>query len=113
MRLVIIAAVVALAGAGTALAGSQRTLVTADGDGVTAASAKAKSGSLYLRGYGRNLRALAVVVCSNRGSTASSTTSLSSVQAGRLYRLNQPFGGDCTITASLGGSGRITLQLLA
>ena len=70
--------------------------------------------SLWLRGYGRGLSGMGVVACS-KGFTSigSKTTQLNSMRSGKLYRLRMPFKGDCQVTASLSGSGRIKLQILA
>jgi hypothetical protein len=70
--------------------------------------------SLWLRGYGHGLSGMGVVACS-RGFTSigSKTTQLNSMRSGKLYRLRMPFRGDCQVTASLSGSGRIKLQILA
>jgi len=69
---------------------------------------------IYLRGYGRGLSGMGVVACS-RGFTSigSKSTELSHMRSGRLYKLRMPFRGDCQVTASLSGSGRIRLQILA
>jgi hypothetical protein len=69
---------------------------------------------IYLRGYGHDLSGMGVVACS-RGlySIGSKSTELSHMRSGRLYRLRMPFRGDCQVTASLSGSGRIRLQILA
>jgi hypothetical protein len=82
---------------------------------VTAANGeKSPAHALYLRGHGHTLSGEAVVACS-RGiaSIGSKSTTLSHMAAGRLHRVRQPFVGDCQVTASLSGSGRITLQVLA
>jgi hypothetical protein len=81
---------------------------------VTSASAsKDKASAIFIRGYGRDLSSFAVVACS-RGvsSIGSRSTTLHRMAAGRLYRLKLPFSGDCQVTASLSGSGRIQLQIL-
>jgi hypothetical protein len=82
---------------------------------VAAASGKKRNThAVYLRGYGRKLSGYAVVACS-RGiaSIGSKSTKFSRMASGRLYRLRLPFAGSCDVTASLSGSGRIRLQILA
>lgn len=82
---------------------------------VTAASGnKDNAHSLWIRGYGRGLSGMGVVACSHGfTSIGSKSTSFSNMRSGKLYRLRMPFKGDCQITASLSGSGRIRLQILA
>ena len=80
----------------------------------TADGSKRNAHAIYLRGYGRDLSAYAVVTCS-RGisSIGSRSTDLSSMRSGQLYSLRLPFAGDCDVVASLSGSGSIKLQVLA
>jgi hypothetical protein len=80
----------------------------------SADGSKRNAHAIYLRGYGRDLSATAVVSCS-RGiaSIGSRSTGLSSMRSGHLYRLRLPFAGDCDVVASLSGSGSIRLQVLA
>jgi hypothetical protein len=81
---------------------------------VAAASGdKDNAHAIYLRGYGRKLAGFGVMACSRGSSIGSKSTRLRSMVSGRLYRLRMPFAGDCTVTASLSGSGRIRLQILA
>lgn len=80
---------------------------------VTSASgSKNPARALYLRGYGHGLSGYAVVACSRGFSIGSKSTTFGSMVSGRLYRLKQPFAGDCDVTASLSGSGSIRLQIL-
>jgi hypothetical protein len=112
--------VVAVSAAGTASAASSGLQVIgsarSSGDFAITAANGHKSGAkaLYLRAYGRDLSAEAVVACS-RGlaSIGTKSTTLEHLQPGRLYRIKQPFAGECDVTASLNGSGAIRLQLLA
>jgi len=53
---------------------------------------------------------MGLVACSRGIGSIGSTTHM---RSGRLYRLRMPFRGDCEVTASLTGSGRIRLQILA
>jgi len=69
--------------------------------------------AVYVRGYGRGLSGLATVICSRGFSAGSKDTTLPRMVSGRLYRLRLPFAGDCTVAASLDGSGPIRLQILA
>jgi hypothetical protein len=81
---------------------------------VTAASgSKKRAKALYIRGYGRGLSGTAVVACSRGFSIGSKSKSFKAMRSGRLYRIPLPFAGDCDVTASLSGSGRIRLQILA
>ncbi len=81
---------------------------------VTAASgSKKKAKVLYIRGYGRKLSGHAVVACSRGFSIGSKSKSYRAMRSGTLYRIPLPFAGDCEVTASLSGSGRIRLQILA
>jgi hypothetical protein len=81
---------------------------------VTAASGSAKHPrALYLRGYGRNLSGMAAVACSRGFSIGSKSTTFDSMRSGHLYKLRLPIRGECDVTASLSGSGRIRLQILA
>jgi hypothetical protein len=81
---------------------------------VTAASgSKKRANSVWIRGYGRSLRGFAAVACSRGFSIGSRSTTLNNMRSGRLYRLRLPMRGDCDVTASLSGSGRIRLQILA
>jgi hypothetical protein len=79
----------------------------------SATGSKDNANAIYIRGYGRDLSGFAVVACS-RGvaSIGSRSTTLRRMVAGRLYRLKLPFSGDCQVTASLSGSGRIRVQIL-
>lgn len=101
----------------TAMAGGLRVIGSARSSGdfaVTAASGNKKNThSLWMRGYGRGLSGHAVVACSRGFSIGSRSTSLNSMRSGRLYKLRLPMRGDCDVTASLSGSGRIRLQILA
>ena len=81
---------------------------------VTAASATANHvGAIYLRGYGHGLSGFAAVGCS-RGiaSIGSDSTTLHHMTSGLAHRLKQPFAGDCQITASLSGTGKIRLEIV-
>ena len=73
---------------------------------------KSKANALYIRGYGRGLSAFAVVACSRGSSVATKLKMYSAMQTGKLYSVPLPFAGDCEVTASLRGSGRIQLQIL-
>lgn len=111
-------ALVACVTTATATAGGLSVIGSSKSSGdfaVTAASgSKRNAHALYLRGYGRRLSGYAVVACS-RGiaSIGSKSTRFSRMTSGRLYRLRLPFVGRCDVTASLSGSGRIHLQILA
>jgi hypothetical protein len=115
--LVIAAVVAALVSVNTATAAGLRVIGKGQASGqfaVTAASGKAKHPrALYLRGYGRGLSGMGVVACSRGFSIGSKATSFNSMRSGRLYKLRLPMRGDCDVTASLSGSGRIRLQILA
>jgi hypothetical protein len=82
---------------------------------VTSASARKKTGAIYVRGYGRNLYGQSEVFCraSSRSKPVSSKLKSFYMQQGQLYRVPQPLAGDCEIIASLSGSGRIRLEILA
>ena len=114
----VVAVLVAAIAAGSASAASAfRVLGSGRSAGdfaVTAVSGrKANAHALYLRGYGRGLSGFAVVACSSGiASIGSRSTTFSNMVSGRLYRLKLPFAGDCTVTASLSGSGSIRLQIL-
>ena len=98
--------------AGLRVIGSARS----SGDFAVAAANGSKNHArvIYLRGYGRDLSGMGVVACSKGiASIGSKSTQLSHMSSGRLYRLRMPFRGDCQVTASLSGSGRIRLQILA
>jgi hypothetical protein len=111
-------ALLACVATATATAGGLRVIGSSKSSGdfaVTAASgSKKNTHAVYLRGYGRSLSGFAAVACS-RGiaSIGSKSTTFSRMVSGRLYRLRLPFAGNCRVTASLGGSGRIRLQILA
>jgi hypothetical protein len=117
MKFVVALVVVALVTAAAAVASPIRVIGQARSSGdfaVAAASGEKKNAhALYLRGYGRKLSALGVVACSRNFSIGSKSTRFRSMVSGRLYRLRQPFVGDCSVTASLSGRGRIRLQILA
>jgi hypothetical protein len=86
------------------------------GDFAVAAASGSKNHArvIYLRGYGRGLTGMGVVACSKGiASIGSKSTQFSHLSSGHLYRLRMPFRGDCQVTASLSGSGRIRLQILA
>jgi hypothetical protein len=110
--------VAALAFGAAAVAAPQlRVLASSRSSGdfaVTSTSAeKNNARGLYMRGYGSGLSGFGVVSCSKGiASIGSKTTQLRSMRSGRLYRLRQPFVGDCQIVASLSGRGRIRLQIL-
>ena len=74
---------------------------------------KRKANALYLRGHGRDLSGHAVVACSRGLSIGSKSKSFDAVRSGQAYRLPLPFAGDCEVTASLSGFGRIRLEILA
>jgi hypothetical protein len=118
MKLVIALVVVALITAAVATAAPLRVIGGARSSGdfaVAAANGEKKNAhALYLRGYGRKLSGFGVVACS-RGvaSIGSKSTTFRRMTSGTLYRLRQPFVGNCSVTASLSGSGRIRLQILA
>jgi hypothetical protein len=119
MKFVIALVVVALVTTAVAAAAPLRVIGQARSSetfAIAAASgSKDNAHALYLRGYGRRLRGFGVVACS-RGvaSIGSKSTRFRSMVAGRLYRLRMPFApGDCSVTASLSGRGRIRLQILA
>jgi hypothetical protein len=78
-----------------------------------ARGSKKKANALYIRGYGRDLSGHAVVTCSRGLSIGSKSKSFDAVRSGQLYRLPLPFAGDCEVTASLSGFGRIRLEILA
>jgi hypothetical protein len=82
---------------------------------VTSASAKKKTGAIYIRGYGRNLYGQSEVFCraSSRSKPVSSNLKSFYMREGQLYRVPQPFAGDCDVIASLSGSGKIRLEILA
>ena len=112
---VVAALVVALpataATASLGMIGSARS----SGDFAVAAAngSKKNAKEVYVRGYGRGLSGFAVVACSKGFSIGSKSATLKSMASGRLYKLRLPFAGDCTVTASLSGSGSIRLQILA
>ncbi len=110
---VAVSTVAAANAAGLRVIGSARS----SGEFAVAAANGSKNHAsvIYVRGYGRGLSGMGVVACS-RGFTSigSKSTDLSHMRSGHLYRLRMPFsGGDCQVTASLGGSGGIRLQILA
>jgi hypothetical protein len=118
MRFAVALAIVALgAAAGAASADPLRVIGQARASGDLAVAAaygdKKDAHGLYLRGYGRKLSGFGLVGCSRGAAIGSKATRLGKMVAGRLYRLRQPFVGDCTVDASLTGSGRIRLQILA
>jgi hypothetical protein len=81
---------------------------------VAAASGKKRNThAVYLRGYGRKLSGYAVVACSRGYSVGAKSTRIRSMASGRSYQVRLPFPGSCDVTASLSGSGRIRLQILA
>jgi hypothetical protein len=83
-------------------------------DVAAASGSKNHARVIYLRGYGRGLTGMGVVACSKGiASIGSKSTQFSHLSSGHLYRLRMPFRGDCQVTASLSGSGRIRLQILA
>jgi hypothetical protein len=109
---VAVSAIASANAAGLRVIGSARS----SGDfAVAAANGEKKHARvIYLRGYGRGLSGMGVVACSKGiASIGSKSTQLSHMRSGRLYRLPMPFRGDCQVTASLSGSGRIRLQILA
>ena len=101
----------------TAAGGGLRVIGSARSSGdfaVTAASGSKKHAkSLWLRGYGRGLSGQAVVACGRGFSIGSRSTSFNSMRSGHIYKIRMPMKGDCDVTASLSGSGRIQLQILA
>jgi hypothetical protein len=109
---VALSTVAAANAAGLRVTGSARS----SGDFAVAAANGSKKHAhvIYLRGYGRDLSGMGVVACSRGiGSIGSKSTNVSHMRSRRLYRLRMPFRGDCEVTASLSGSGRIRLQILA
>lgn len=121
VRTLLVAAVlagVAVSTVAAANAAGLRVIGSARSSGefaVTAASgSKNHARVIYLRGYGHGLSGMGVVACSKGiASIGSKSTNLSHMRSGRLYKLRMPFRGDCQVTASLSGSGRIRLQILA
>jgi hypothetical protein len=115
---VVAAALAVSAFAVSASAASPHVIGSARSSGQFAVAAangqKSNTHVAFIRGYGHGLSGMGVVACS-RGFTSigSKSTSFDSMRSGRLYRLRLPFKGDCQITASLSGSGRIRLQILA
>jgi hypothetical protein len=109
---------VAVSTIASANAASLRVIGSARSSGEFAVAAangsKNHANVIYLRGYGHGLSGMGVVACS-KGFTSigSKSTQLNSMRSGRLYKLRMPFRGDCQVTASLSGSGRIRLQILA
>jgi hypothetical protein len=101
----------------TAAAGSLRVIGSGRASGqfaVTSASgSKRNTQAVYLRGYGRRLSGYAVIACSRGFSVGSRSAHLNRMSSGRLYRLRLPMRGDCDVTASMSGAGRIRLQILA
>jgi hypothetical protein len=121
VRTLLVAAVIASAAVSmvaSANAAGLRVIGSARSSGEFAVAAangsKKHAHVIYLRGYGHDLSGMGVVACS-RGiaSIGSKSTELSHMRSGRLYKLRMPFRGDCQVTASLSGSGRIRLQILA
>ena len=121
LRSLLIGAVIASVAA-TAIASANATglrvigSARSSGDFAVAAASGSKNHArvIYLRGYGRGLSAMGVVACSKGiASIGSKSTQFSHLSSGHLYRLRSPFRGDCQVTASLSGSGRIRLQILA
>jgi hypothetical protein len=78
-----------------------------------ARGSKKKASALYIRGYGRDLSGHAVVACSRGFSVGSKSKAFGAMRSGTLYRVPLPFAGDCEVTASLSGFGRIRLEILA
>jgi hypothetical protein len=116
----IIAAAVAAVLVPTATAASSSLRVIGSGRAAGSFAIASASGSkhnmraAYLRAYGSRLSTFAVVACSRGYSVGSNTKRFSSMRSGQLYRLRLPMGGgDCDVTASLSGRGRIKLQILA
>jgi hypothetical protein len=121
VRALLVAAViagVAVSMAAAANAAGLRVIGSARSSGEFAVAAangsKNHARVIYLRGYGHDLSGMGVVACSKGyTSVGSKSTELSHMRSGRLYKLKMPFRGDCQVTASLSGSGRIRLQILA
>ena len=121
VRALLVAAViagVAVSMAAAANAAGLRVIGSARSSGEFAVAAangsKNHAHVIYLRGYGHDLSGMGVVACSKGyTSVGSKSTELSHMRSGRLYKLKMPFRGDCQVTASLSGSGRIRLQILA
>ena len=118
--LILIALLVALTAAesATAAASTLRVIGSASASGEFAVAAangsKKVARAMYLRGVGHNLSGFAVVACSRGFSIGSRSATLAHMTSGRQYQLKLPNGGgDCTVTASLSGSGPIKLQVLA
>jgi hypothetical protein len=118
---ILIALGVLVGGAVGAPAGAQASSLRvigsshSSGDFATTATSASKHNAhaVYMRGYGHGLSGFAAVACSHGFSVGSKGTTLSHMVSGRLYRLRMSFAGNCTVTASLGGSGSIRLQILA
>jgi hypothetical protein len=69
-------------------------------------------GARHLRGYGRDLSGHAAVACSRGFSVGSNSKAFGAMRSGTLYRIPLPFAGECEVTASLSGFGRIRLEIL-
>jgi hypothetical protein len=100
-----------------ATAGSLRVIGSGRASGqfavTSATGSKRHTQAVYLRGYGRQLSGFAAIACSRGFSVGSRSATLNRMVSGRLYRLRLPMRGDCDVTASMSGSGRIRLQILA
>ena len=77
-----------------------------------ARGSKKKANALYIRGFGRDLSGHAGVACSRGFSVGSKSKAFGAMRSGTLYRIPLPFAGDCEVTASLSGFGRIRLEIL-
>ena len=75
-------------------------------------------GALYWRGYGRDLSGFATAACTSRETaqltsrTRLTRTGRGRLKSGTLYRLKQPFPGDCFAFATLDGSGRLKVEII-
>src|SRR5262245_1874976 len=74
-------------------------------------------GALYWRGVGHNLSGVGWAACSRPDDLSGVTTKIhrtnvERMKPGQLYKIKQPFRGDCYATAKLEGNGGIRVQIL-
>ncbi len=126
-KLLIIAVFVVWATVGLELASAASSGLTLIGSGKRSAhGSMTNAHALYLRGYGHHLHASYSSECVGprwNGGINHHTYKLPQLlRPGRLYRVSaggNPYApitlslGDCTITATLRGTGRLRLQILA
>jgi len=126
-RTAAVAAVLAALAALVLVAGASATpsgLVVIGSGQRSAHGSQTDAYALYLRGYGRHLSASFTLDCFSQtrwGGHRYGHSTRSHMQPGRLYPLHpgDPYAprtlsyGDCTVAATLHGSGRLRLQILA